>query len=37
MPKEVRNYTLKAGFYVIEQTGDTVTIDIPQGFKPRQW
>jgi hypothetical protein len=32
LPKEVRNYTLKAGFYVIEQTGDTVKIDIPEGF-----
>ncbi|MDR1306823.1 MAG: DUF3782 domain-containing protein [Treponema sp.] len=37
MPKEVREYTLKAGFYVIEQTGDTVKIDIPEGFKPREW
>jgi hypothetical protein len=37
MPKEVRNYTLRAGFYVIEQTGDTVKIDIPEGFKPREW
>jgi hypothetical protein len=37
LPKEVRNYTLKAGFYVIEQTGDTVRIDTPDGFKPREW
>jgi hypothetical protein len=37
MPKEVRNYVLKAGFYVIEQTGDTVKIDVPKGFTPREW
>ena len=33
----VRNYAHKAGFYVIEQTGDTVKITIPEGFKPREW
>ena len=37
LTKEVRNYALKAGFYVIEQTGDTVKIDAPKGFKPREW
>jgi hypothetical protein len=33
----VRHYALKAGFYVITQTGDTVKIDIPDDFVPRQW
>ena len=33
----VRQYTLKDGLYVIVQTGDTVKIDIPDGFVPRQW
>jgi chromosome segregation ATPase len=33
----VRQYTLKAGLYVIVQTRDTVVIDIPEGFVPRQW
>ncbi|MDR2375083.1 MAG: hypothetical protein LBD96_01440, partial [Treponema sp.] len=33
----VRQYTLKAGLYVIVQTGDTVKIDIPDGFVARQW
>jgi hypothetical protein len=33
----VRNYALNAGFYVIVQTGDTVKIDVPAGFSPRQW
>ena len=37
MSNEVRNHILKNGFYVIEQTGDTVKIHIPEGFKPRQW
>jgi hypothetical protein len=37
MAETVRNYALKAGFYVITQTGDTVKIDIPPGFKPREW
>ena len=37
MSKEVRAYAHKAGFYVIEQTGDTVKITIPEGFKPREW
>lgn len=33
----VRNYTLEQGFYVIEQSGDTVKIEAPQGFTPRIW
>jgi hypothetical protein len=33
----VRNYAVKKGFYVIEQSGDTVLINIPEGFKPREW
>jgi hypothetical protein len=37
MSKEVRAYALAAGFYVIEQSGDTVRINIPKGFRPREW
>ena len=37
MSKEVRNYIHKNGFYAIEQTGDTVKITIPDGFKPMEW
>ena len=37
MLDSVRDYAHKAGFYVIEQTGDTVKINIPEGFKPREW
>jgi hypothetical protein len=37
VPHAVRQYALKAGLYVIVQTGDTVKIDIPKGFVPRDW
>jgi hypothetical protein len=33
----VKKAVLKAGFYVIEQSGDTVKINIPEGFKPKEW
>ena len=33
----LRGYIHKQGFYLIEQTGDTVRINIPQGFIPREW
>jgi hypothetical protein len=29
--------TLEAGLFVIEQSGDTMKIDIPKGFVPREW
>ena len=37
MNESVRAYAHKTGFYVIEQTGDTVMINIPENFTPRQW
>jgi hypothetical protein len=37
MPKSVRAAALKAGFYVITQTGDTVKIDVPEDFIPKAW
>jgi hypothetical protein len=37
MSEAVRRYIFKKGFYVIEQTGDTIQINIPQGFKAREW
>ena len=37
MHDSVRDYAHKTGFYVIEQTGDTVKISIPEDFTPRQW
>jgi hypothetical protein len=33
----VRRRVLKAGLYAIVQAGDTVKIDIPENFIPRQW
>jgi hypothetical protein len=37
VPPDLRNYVLKKGFYLIEQSGDTVKIRAPRGFKPRIW
>jgi len=28
---------IKAGFYVITQTGDTMKMEVPEGFVPREW
>ena len=33
----LRCFILKQGFYLIEQTGDTVRINVPKGFKPKKW
>ncbi|MDR1972839.1 MAG: hypothetical protein LBQ46_13070, partial [Treponema sp.] len=35
--ENVKGYALKKGFYVIQQSGDTVTIENPAGFKPKEW
>lgn len=35
--KDARSYALKSGFYVIEQSGDTMKMDIPEGFVPQEW
>jgi len=35
--REVKDACIKAGFYVIEQTGDTMKIDVPEGFVPKGW
>jgi hypothetical protein len=37
MGKAVLDYAIDKGLYVIEQTGDTVRINIPEGFKPKDW
>jgi hypothetical protein len=36
-PDEVKEAAIEAGLYVIEQSGDTMKINIPEGFKPREW
>jgi hypothetical protein len=35
--KEVKAFAVKSGFFVLEQSGDTVRISVPKGFKPREW
>ncbi|MCL2184552.1 MAG: restriction endonuclease, SacI family [Treponema sp.] len=34
---DVKKATIEAGLYVIEQSGDTMMITVPQGFIPREW
>jgi hypothetical protein len=34
---QVKTFAFNTGFYVIEQSGDTVKIEAPPGFKPRTW
>jgi hypothetical protein len=34
---EVKKAAQKAGFYVIVQSGDTMKIDMPEGWKPKAW
>ncbi|MDR1218374.1 MAG: hypothetical protein LBK73_02065 [Treponema sp.] len=35
---DVKNYALKSGFYVLEQSGDTMNIAIaPESWKPKTW
>jgi hypothetical protein len=37
MTDAVKKAALKAGMYVITQSGDTVKIDVPDGFVPKAW
>lgn len=37
VPSELKKYVLGKGFYMIEQSGDTVKIDPPKDFRPRIW
>jgi hypothetical protein len=34
---ELKSYSLEKGFYVIEQSGDTVKIEVPEDFTPKVW
>ena len=34
---DVKKAVREAGLYVIEQSGDTMKIDMPDGFIPREW
>jgi len=33
----MKELALENGFYVLEQSGDTMKMDIPDGFKPKEW
>ena len=37
MSREICQYILQNGFYLIEQTGDTVRLTIPENFTPKEW
>jgi hypothetical protein len=37
VPEEVKAFAVKNGFFVLEQSGDTVRISVSEGFKPREW
>jgi hypothetical protein len=36
-PQSLKTAVIEAGLYVIEQSGDTMKISVPAGFKPREW
>jgi hypothetical protein len=36
-PASLKEAVIEAGLYVIVQTGDTMKISVPEGFKPREW
>jgi len=36
-PKEIQQAAIEAGFYVIVQSGDTMKIQVPEGFVPRDF
>jgi len=37
LSENIRNLILKKGMYVIEQSGDTMKINVPDGFVPHAW
>jgi len=37
MPQNVRDCIVQNGFYLIEQSGDTMMINVPDNFVPRHW
>ena len=36
-PPILKTETLSAGFFAIEQSGDTLQLDVPEDFVPREW
>jgi hypothetical protein len=37
MSPKARKYAIAKGFYLIELTGDTIKINMPEGFSPKTW
>jgi hypothetical protein len=37
IPEGVKPYAIEKGLFVIEQSGDTAVISVPEGFVPRKW
>ncbi|MDR2658593.1 MAG: hypothetical protein LBC27_01200 [Spirochaetaceae bacterium] len=37
IPEGVKPFAYKSGFYVIEQSGDTIKIEVPHDFVPKKW
>jgi hypothetical protein len=35
--EDAKAFAVKNGFFVLEQSGDTVKISVPKDFKPREW
>jgi hypothetical protein len=35
--EEVKAFAVKSGFFVLEQSWDTIKISVPEDFKPREW
>jgi hypothetical protein len=36
-PEDAKAAAIEAGFYVIEQSGDTMKLNVPEDFTPREW
>ncbi|MDR1385786.1 MAG: hypothetical protein LBJ67_18335, partial [Planctomycetaceae bacterium] len=34
---DVKQATIDAGMFVITQSGDTMQIEVPENFKPKEW
>ncbi|MDR0608637.1 MAG: DUF3782 domain-containing protein [Planctomycetaceae bacterium] len=36
-PEKIKSVAIKSGFYVFVQSGDTMKLEIPKGFKPKEF
>jgi hypothetical protein len=37
MSLQAREYAIDKGFFVIELTGNTIKVDMPEGWTPKTW